>query len=756
MIAVSVRTHDLRRNRRADDSTCPGWRRLTVLLMGSITAFSLAAPGALAQPMLSPHGSDHITVLLPPGTEPGNEQITESAATALLDDPAGRELIKADRQFTKPTKAEIAGSVGNVSVEWFDLSWLRSAEGIPNWLRDNPEDLLERLLEARESPVDTGGAYQTSTKAVKHEGNEKLYERIGATSSSLLMQVSTSSEYQKRHSEMIPLEWLERFTPLILREMAKTKPYNVYIASKAANKLTQKILERSPLYIVSQRTPCLNKCDFATRHFPQGLAITYYGHDGSKHAGRAKLIVPQVMQKAEAKLRRRESDESEQKRRKNLGFCGTTGESAGHGGSAGGGRVLAMAASPLAAPCIKGGSSGLSGLLSADDYGGVDFSTLELRYMSDRPDSGDLRYSLSGRPASPDIRQNLESGLQAVTDVTADLRTWLVLDPQKFWVNLSPMEPDRIIDPALGQTNAGRAMLEADLQMKRTEGKLLNPKTSFGARYWKALTRDSDTACFSARIWIVPGEVQVHEDGDSLYILKTSLAVKAEPEDIGGPYSCKSSNTAAGARQDRLYQSMVVPKIVKAVNSSPEYAPLRRAFTARVMAQWIRKRHQSGRRTSFDELIDSGNLGGAKLADDWRPRKVFDNYVRSIRDGEFTVKQTVRQGRVTLVSRMVFGGVDFSNIPMTAISAEEMNRRYPQLRQTAQTSTELPKTGPDGSIWLGETHKTQGLSSWGRITDEIGGLVNERAGVLALILVALGAIGFGFRNGSGRKRRPTP
>ena len=66
---------------------------------------------------------------------------------------------------------------------------------------------------------------------------------------------------------------------------------------------------------------------------------------------------------------------------------------------------------------------------------------------------------------------------------------------------------------------------------------------------------------------------------------------------------------------------MVVPKVAEAVNNAPEYAPIRRAFLARVLAQWVRKRHQEGHPTSFDDLLDSGDLGPAKLQGGWRPKR---------------------------------------------------------------------------------------------------------------------------------------
>jgi hypothetical protein len=67
--------------------------------------------------------------------------------------------------------------------------------------------------------------------------------------------------------------------------------------------------------------------------------------------------------------------------------------------------------------------------------------------------------------------------------------TWLALPPQSFWVNLNPNQPDRIIDPQLARTDAGRVMLESDLLLKKTTVGLINPDTPLGDAFWDELAR---------------------------------------------------------------------------------------------------------------------------------------------------------------------------------------------------------------------------------------------------------------------------
>lgn len=400
-------------------------------------------------------------------------------------------------------------------------------------------------------------------------------------------------------------------------------------------------------------------------------------------------------------------------------------------------------------------STGVARGLAADaSLGGVDFTTLELRYVQDRPGAQGVQYAFSGRPVTAGQATDENLGAQAISASADDLRTWLALDPSTYWVNLSPVEPDRIIDPKMGRTNAGRAMLEADFAMKRTEGRLLNPATAIGARYWKALDRTGSN-CSISRAWIVPGRVEVREDGDSLYILKAPLDVKTTSDSLPDTDkdACPAESPAVTAQKEQLQRTIVLPEIVKAVNTDPEYAPLRRAFTARIIGQWVRDRHQSGKRTAFDDVLDTGDLGPATLTDNWRPRQVYDAFVQAFRSKEFTYKQTTHEGNRTITHQYVLGGVDFGKLRLNQVGAAEMNAQYPRLVETVRSSVDRPSTAVDGTVWLG-AEVTQDVGRWDRLTRRIGTVTDGRAGTLLIILIGAAVVLFGFRSRPRRRLSP--
>jgi hypothetical protein len=95
--------------------------------------------------------------------------------------------------------------------------------------------------------------------------------------------------------------------------------------------------------------------------------------------------------------------------------------------------------------------------------GGVDFTTLDLRYV--KTTKTGLDYSFTARNTDEDTAPGF-AGREKSQLISDAMFAWLALTPDKFWVNLNPDEPDRVMDATFGTTDAGRVLLQADLAMK--------------------------------------------------------------------------------------------------------------------------------------------------------------------------------------------------------------------------------------------------------------------------------------------------
>ncbi|MEV5445085.1 hypothetical protein AB0N23_21475 [Streptomyces sp. NPDC052644] len=335
------------------------------------------------------------------------------------------------------------------------------------------------------------------------------------------------------------------------------------------------------------------------------------------------------------------------------------------------------------------------------DLGGVDFSTLELRYVSDTRHNGSgVEYAFRA-DRLPTGRTSF-GGRRAARLASDSFFVWLALPPAAFTVNLNPDEPGRIIDARFGRTDAGRVLLEADLAMKKSVAEFIHPDTPGGRAFWASLR--GAAKCLQMRQWIVPGTATVHENGDELHILDAPLLVMmesdlVEAEGVGGAGGCPRQDKTTTEHNESLYRTTILPQVQNAVNRAPEYADLRRVYASRIAAEWFRERGAS-RQTAYSDVIGTGDIGRWSSREKWTPREVFDRYVRSYRNGEFTVRHRTRKGDYLYTSTYVYGGVDFTRVDRKRIGAAAFAQDHPGLAASTRASLHAP-TSTGRAVWLG-------------------------------------------------------
>jgi hypothetical protein len=337
---------------------------------------------------------------------------------------------------------------------------------------------------------------------------------------------------------------------------------------------------------------------------------------------------------------------------------------------------------------------------TAEQLGGVDFSTLELRYISDTYiGAPGVKYAYR---VDPDPEQQISYGGADAAKLASDsFFTWLALPETAFTVNLNPEEPNRIVDARFGRTDAGRVLLEADFQMKKTVAKLIHPDTRGGKRFWDGLR--GEQSCINMRQWIVPKPASVRDGGNELFILDTPLDVKMETEleNLSGTQTCPGQAAADTAHNDRLYRAEILPQIIKAVNTAPEYADLRRVYASRVAAQWYRERSAT-KTTAYADIVDSGDITPWATTTRWKPKDTFDAYVNSYKKGEFRVKRTTRKGNYIYTNTYVYGGVDFTATPTSKVAEAEFAAKQPGLRDAVGDLATAATADESGTLWFGQ------------------------------------------------------
>ncbi|WP_030748282.1 hypothetical protein [Streptomyces sp. NRRL F-5135] len=710
------------------------------LLTAGVLAAGLLTPSA----QVSSAAAARLPVAASPA-DPGREH--SEIARKVMADPLGRAGMEAHESL------HVEDGGRNLAIIWFDVT-------------DFPRHVYRRITKQFDNldfSIGFPGSrrkadrrrYEGRGRVLRHAGKEALFERLGMSPDRTVLELTAVNVPVSRaegaydaagvHSEALIYEKILR---PFLRELGLSAGEVDTLLGKAVGGF-------------SDRARC-PACHRITIRIPADKFASIVSYDPKEKPERTNRVGAIIA--SGTKIVREYKGEQEAKAKQAMPVSGGSATDC-VSKKAGSGPLPVMAMTlPLAAAgdCGEGGSRVSSGALGraletpagADAYGGVDFSTLEMRYISDGLDG--LSYAYSGTTLPDEYQQDPGLGARVVQDFGTDLRTWLALDPQKFWVNLNPAEPDRIVDAALGRTNAGRVMLEADLQMKRTKAKILHPDAETGKRFWRDIRPSANgSLCLSSRMWIVPGKIEVHENGEALHILEAPLDVKTESLNVDDPDagSC-DTDPVADAHNENLERTLVLPEIRKAVNTAPEYAPLRRAFLARIIAQWVRKRHQQGHRTSFDGVIDSEEPGESTHGGR-SPKDVFDDYVHSYRHKEFDVTRRTTEGRVTRVTRYVYGGADFTRVDLTTVGKVDMRERYPQFVESAQASVERQVTAADGSVWLGGSTIPAEEGFWSSLKDDAVRMTGGNGFVLSMTALVLGGLLLKLRSRLRRRGRPS-
>ena len=259
----------------------------------------------------------------------------------------------------------------------------------------------------------------------------------------------------------------------------------------------------------------------------------------------------------------------------------------------------------------------------------------------------------------------------------------LTLHDDAFWVNLNPDEPDRIINPALANTDLGRIMLNADYRLKEDVASIINPQNSqTGKEFWRRLYEKAqelgaaDRIPLVTRLWIVPDKAEVYEKQNQLYITKSKLRVQLEPAYVSQRATFKDKREKE--LQDftsELMEELVLPQLNKRINEAYSYADLRDVYNALILAHWYKDKFGSG----YNSLLQTVNY---QVFDDVEtdytstPNEIYQSYLKSIKEGQYSFSETEASGGpfcTVITTRHYFsGGVDLRDIRLTSAASSHI------------------------------------------------------------------------------------
>ena len=301
------------------------------------------------------------------------------------------------------------------------------------------------------------------------------------------------------------------------------------------------------------------------------------------------------------------------------------------------------------------------------------FRPLHLRYLEYNPAENGFRLLLDKGDTN-----NLQDA--AVEQATKELLRYffvgITLPNDSFWVNLRPDSPDNIIDPALAQTDVGKILLEADLQLKKDTASYTAPQTPEGKAYWDKLYQKAGELFGSENItiptltrpWIVPDEIIVREAQDNAYIYKATLKVMLEQDYLKDSATYNFTDPRLKALNEyssQLIREQIIPKITKEVNSAKRYAALRQVYYSLILAQWFKEKF-AGTQGQYAQLIDSRNLASLTSKEQWSKTTYFEAYQKSFKEGEYNLKEPTYTLSGQTIRSYFSGGIAVTTETITA------------------------------------------------------------------------------------------
>ncbi len=218
----------------------------------------------------------------------------------------------------------------------------------------------------------------------------------------------------------------------------------------------------------------------------------------------------------------------------------------------------------------------------------------------------------------------------------------LATPEEGIWVNLSPLEHDRIVQPDFGRTRMGRELLELDHILKQLTSSLMYPEGATGKDFWNKVyakaydffgTTNIPTDVFN-KVWIVSGQARVYENAGAVYITGDTLDVMLDSDHALAQANGQASDVNAADEISRqMMRESILPVIKKEVNEGAQFAPLRKIHRALILATWYKKRMKEsllGR-----AYADQNKVEGVTHGDPTAIEHIYNNYVEAFKQGVY-------------------------------------------------------------------------------------------------------------------------
>ncbi|MDP8212215.1 MAG: methyltransferase domain-containing protein [Candidatus Zapsychrus exili] len=236
----------------------------------------------------------------------------------------------------------------------------------------------------------------------------------------------------------------------------------------------------------------------------------------------------------------------------------------------------------------------------------------------------------------------------------------LTVPEDDLWVNLSPIEEDRVISEDFGKTEMGRQLLIQDYLLKQVTSSLMHPEGELGKKFWNEIygqaqnrydLSDIETDVLS-KVWIMPSEAEVYEHDNTVFIISAKLKVFLKE----------------GYEESNIIKEIIIPELERQVNEDETFAPLRQVYHSLILAAWYKQVFK----TSIINKIysDKNKIAGVNPNDPEFKEKIYQDYMKTFKEGVYNhIKEEYDPKAKSIVPRKYFSGGVFGKVtPVLSIN----------------------------------------------------------------------------------------
>ena len=241
---------------------------------------------------------------------------------------------------------------------------------------------------------------------------------------------------------------------------------------------------------------------------------------------------------------------------------------------------------------------------------------------------------------------------------------------EDLWVNLSPYESDRIINDNLAQTDLGKDMLEQDYVLKQFMSSMTSPREDTGKSFWQETlekvaselgTTNVPVNTFN-KVWIVPGEAEVAEEGTMAVIASAKLKVMLDQDYLALNKANASTTVKAAddsvakvnAITEDVVRAKILPMIEKEVNEGKNFAQIRQMYHALVLSTWFRQKMLN---SFYQHYMNQSKAQGILANEKDAKAKIYKLYNEAFKKGVYDFMAKEKDlGTGKMISRHYFSG----------------------------------------------------------------------------------------------------